>query len=305
MADIAAGAFAHAVAAAVDGSATMSIDRRTAIGGVKLRVSDLDRSLAFYTGVLGLDLLDRAGDVASLGAGGRTLVDLRAIADAVPRPRRSTGLYHFAVLVPSRADLGHALARLAAARWPLQGASDHGVSEALYLADPDGLGIEIYRDRSREEWPMTGRALQMVTEALDLRALVDDAVAEQDVPPSMPTGTRVGHVHLQVRDLDEADAFYHRTLRFDVMQRMAQGALFVSAGGYHHHVGLNTWGVAGAPPPPENSTGLEYFRIEFADRVALGATRDGLVRAGTPVEPRDGAWLVRDASSNAALLTTG
>ncbi len=283
----------------------MSIDAGAMIGGVHLRVSDLDRSLAFYTDLLGLDLLERAGDLATLGAGGRALVEVRAVAGSVPRPRRSTGLYHFAVLVPGRADLGNALARLAAARWPLQGASDHGVSEALYLADPDGIGIEIYRDRPRDEWPVSGGALQMVSEPLDLRALLDAGVTGGDVPARVPAGTRMGHVHLQVRDLDEADAFYHGVLGFDVMQRMAPGALFVSAGGYHHHLGLNTWGVAGAPPPPDDSTGLQYFRIAMPDGAALRAMRDALARAGVRLEPHDGGWLVHDPSSNAALLTAG
>ncbi|HVA57980.1 MAG TPA: VOC family protein [Gemmatimonadaceae bacterium] len=283
----------------------MSIDPGTAIGGVQLRVSDLDRSLAFYTDVLGLDLLHHAGDHASLGSGGRALVDLRRIAGAVRRPRRSTGVYHFALLVPGRIDLGHALARLAESRWPLQGASDHGVSEALYLGDPDGIGIEIYRDRERGEWPVTGGLLQMVSEPLDLQALLDDAIAVGIAPPRVPPHTRMGHVHLQVRDLDEADAFYHGVLGFDVTQRMASGALFVSAGGYHHHLGLNTWGVTGAPSAPENSPGLDYLRIVLPGREALHAARDAVSHAGATAEPHDGGWLVRDPSSNAALLAAG
>lgn len=282
----------------------MSIEAGAAIGGVHLRVSDLDRSLTFYSELLGLDLLHRDAHGASLGAAGRALVDLRALPTAVPRPRRSTGLYHFALLVPGRAELGQALARLVAARWPLQGASDHGVSEALYLGDPDAIGIEIYRDRRRAEWPMRGGELQMVTEALDLQALLDEAIAAGDVPDRMAPGTRMGHVHLQVRDIAEAEAFYHGALGFDVMQRMAPGALFVSAGGYHHHVGLNTWGVAGAPPPPPDAPGLDYFRLTFSGAAALHAARDGLAGAHAPVEPRDGGWLTRDPSSNAVLLTT-
>ncbi|HEY5220207.1 MAG TPA: VOC family protein [Gemmatimonadaceae bacterium] len=281
----------------------MSIDAGAAIGGVRLRVSDLERSLTFYMDVLGLDVISRADATASLGAGGRALVTLRELSAPVPRPRHSTGLYHFALLVPDRAALGHALTRIAAAGWPLQGASDHGVSEALYLADPDGIGIEIYRDRPREHWPASNGGLEMVTEALDVRGLLDDARAQGDLPPSVPAFTRMGHVHLQVRDLAEADAFYHGALGFDVMQRLAGSALFVSAGGYHHHVGLNTWGVAGAPPQPEQSVGLDEFIVLLSDDAALAAVRDALRNAGVAGEARDDGWLVRDPSSNALLLS--
>ncbi len=280
----------------------MSIDAGAAIGGVHLRVSDLERSLAFYTRVLGLDVLSSDAESATLGAGRRALVSLRALSGAIPRPRRTTGLYHFAVLVPDRASLGHALARLVSARWPLQGAADHGVSEALYLGDPDGLGIEIYRDRPRDEWPHDGNGLAMVSDPLDLRALLDGAIGGGDVPATARPQTRMGHVHLQVRDLDEAEAFYHGALGFDVMQRMAPGALFVSAGGYHHHVGLNTWGVAGAPPAPESAPGLDHVEIVLPDAASLEATRSALVRKGVPVQARDGGWLARDPSSNAVLL---
>ena len=280
----------------------MSIDAGAAIGGVHLRVSDLDRSLTFYNQVLGLDVLSSDAESAALGAGGRALVSLRALSGAIPRPRRATGLYHFAVLVPDRASLGHALARLVSARWPLQGASDHGVSEAIYLGDPDGLGIEIYRDRPQDEWPRDANGLAMVSDPLDLRALLDEAVRDGEVPATVPPETRMGHVHLQVRELDEAEAFYHGALGFDVMQRMAPGALFVSAGGYHHHVGLNTWGVAGAPPAPESAPGLDHVEVLLPDAAALEATRSTLARQGVSLQARDGGWLAVDPSSNAVLV---
>ena len=283
----------------------MSIDAGAAIGGVHLRVSDLERSLAFYSHVLGLDVLSSGPDSAVLGAGGRALVSLRVLPGAVQRPRRTTGLYHFAVLVPDRASLGHALARLVAARWPLQGASDHGVSEAVYLADPDGLGIEIYRDRPAAEWPREADGVAMVSDPLDLRALLDRVVGDGEVPAKVPASTRMGHVHLQVRDIAEAEEFYHGALGFDVMQRMAPGALFVSAGGYHHHIGLNTWGVAGAPPQAEAAPGLDYVELLLPGPAALDAMRSALARLGVVLEPRDGGWLARDPSSNAVLVTAG
>jgi catechol 2,3-dioxygenase len=283
----------------------MSIDAGAAIGGVQLRVSDLERSLAFYHQVLGLELQDRGDDRAVLGAGGRPLVSLRALASAVPRPRRSTGLYHTAILFPDRLSLGRVLARIVAARWPLQGASDHGVSEAIYLGDPDGLGIEVYRDRPQADWPRDGDGLAMVSDPLDLRAVLDEAVAAGEIPAGAPADTRIGHVHLQVRDIAEAEKFYHGAVGFDVMQRMVPSALFVSAGGYHHHVGLNTWGVAGAPPAPDQSPGLDFFEVTLPDAPSLEAARRSLEQGGVAVESVDGGWLARDQSSNAVRLIAG
>ncbi len=268
------------------------------VGAVHLRVSDLDRSLAFYTEALGLELLSRDGGTASLGAGERRLVHLRALAGAQPRPRRSTGLYHFAVVVPDRLALGRALGRLVAARWPLQGVADHGVSEALYLGDPDGLGIELYRDRPREAWPTRDGVLEMMTAPLDAQALLDEAVAAGEIPARAGAGTRMGHIHLQVRDLDEAERFWSGAVGFDVMQRWVPGALFVSSGGYHHHLGLNTWGTGGAPPPPERAVGMDWFELLADDeaRARMGV-------AGVALEERDAGWLARDPAGNGVLLT--
>jgi len=282
-----------------------SIDPGAAIGRVQLRVSDLERSLTFYTTVLGLDVLSRDAGRATLGVDGRALVVLSASAGAGPRPRRTTGIYHFAILVRSRVDLGHALARVLAARWPLQGASDHGVSEALYLSDPDGIGIEIYRDRPRAAWPMQDGTLAMVTDPLDLQALLDGALAGGQPAARLPADARMGHVHLQVRDVNEAERFYHGALGFDVMQRMAASALFVSAGGYHHHLGLNTWGVAGAPPQPETTPGLDYFTVVVPAGGALDGMRAALASAGVSLVERDGGWLARDPSDNRVLLVAG
>lgn len=280
----------------------MSIDPGVTIGGAHLRVSDLERSLAFYERVLGLEVQDRDRTHAALGAGARLLFTLREVASVVPRPRRSTGLYHAAVLVPNRASLGQVLARIVEARWPLQGASDHGVSEAIYLADPDGIGLEVYRDRPVSDWPRAGDTWAMVTEALGVRALLDEAVGAGAVPPRAPARTTLGHVHLQVRDIGEAEGFYHGALGFDVTQRMAPSALFVSAGGYHHHVGLNTWGVAGAPPQPDQSPGLDYFDVAFPSAAALDVAREMMGRRGVAMDAVEGGWLARDPSSNAVRL---
>ena len=231
------------------------------IGQVSLAVANLDRSIAFYRDVLGFRESARDGPAASLGAGARTLVELREQPNAIPRPRRSAGLYHVAILVPSRAALGRSLRRLIDRRWPLTGASDHLVSEALYLDDPDGLGIEIYRDRPRDEWPRRNGQLVMATDPLDVAALRDEAGAEEQWT-GLDAGTSIGHVHLHVPHLDTAEALYCGRIGFAPTVRGYPGALFVAAGGYHHHLGLNTWSGIGAPPPPEHAVGLRSFTIE-------------------------------------------
>ncbi|HJU43041.1 MAG TPA: VOC family protein [Vicinamibacterales bacterium] len=231
---------------------------------MSLDVSDLDRSVLFYRDVLGFREEKRDARVSYLGPeGGRILVEVHEKPQAIPKPRRSAGLYHFAILVPSRAALGRSLRRLIEMRWPLTGASDHLVSEALYLDDPDGLGIEIYRDRPRSEWPMRNGQLQMATDPLDVDAVHDEPGADARWQ-GLDAGTAIGHVHLHVPHLDTAEAFYCGRIGFEPRVRGYPGALFVAAGGYHHHLGLNTWTGIGAPPPPEHAVGLRSFTIESA-----------------------------------------
>jgi catechol 2,3-dioxygenase len=231
------------------------------IGSVTLRVSDLDRSLPFYLDTLGFVQRRREGARVELSADGdRTLVTLVERTDATPRPRRATGLYHVAILVPSRAALGRSLRRLADQRWPLTGAADHLVSEALYLNDPDDLGIEIYRDRPRESWRVSGGELAMATDPLDVEDVAKETGAEAPWT-GLEAGTVIGHVHLHVAHLRDAEALYCDTIGFTTMVRRYPGALFVAAGGYHHHLGLNTWVGVGAPPPPMDAVGLERFTV--------------------------------------------
>ncbi|HET9706021.1 MAG TPA: VOC family protein [Vicinamibacterales bacterium] len=232
------------------------------IGRVSLTVRDLDRSVTFYRDVLGFDEARRDGRICDLAPpSGSVIIELHELTTAVPRPRRSTGLYHFAILVPSRAALGRSLRRLVEKGWPLTGASDHLVSEALYLNDPDGLGIEIYRDRPRESWPTVNGQVAMATDPLDLQALLEEAEGGA-AWSGLDAGTVMGHVHLHVPHLDAAEAFYCGAVGFDPTQRGYPGALFVAAGGYHHHLGLNTWTGIGAPPPPEDAVGLRSFTVE-------------------------------------------
>ena len=283
--------------------ATASIAAGTRLGPVSLVVSDLSRSRAFYESALGLAGRELDDGGLALGApGAEPLVQLHADASASPLDRRTTGLYHLAILLPSRADLGHAIYRLAQAGWPLDGASDHLVSEALYLSDPDGNGIEIYRDRPRDQWRYDGDRLQMGTLALDLRSIVAQLGHDPAPQPVVPAATTMGHVHLQVADIAEAEAFYHGVLGFDVTVRGYPGALFVSAGGYHHHLGLNTWHSAGASPAAAGSVGLRSFEIVLPSAADLDAVRDRIAAAGLATEPQMGAVAVRDPSGNRVLL---
>lgn len=231
------------------------------IASVRLRVTSLERSLAFYAGVLGLVVHGRHGRVATVGpAGGPVLFELEEEPRATPRPPGTSGLFHVAVLLPDREWLGLVLLRLFEQQWPLTGAADHLVSEALYLDDPDGLGLEIYRDRPRDTWRTENGEILMATERLDVRGLAADAGTREW--QALPASTTIGHVHLNVPDLPAADDLYCGDVGFTPTLRRFPGALFVSAGGYHHHLGLNVWAGRGAPPPPPGAVGLSAFTIE-------------------------------------------
>ena len=282
---------------------TETIAPATAIGEVQLFVADLEKQVAFYTNALGFRLLSRAAEQVVLGAGQRRLVVLNEKPGA-RAVRGTTGLYHFAVLLPDRRSLARLLYHLAETNTGVQGASDHGVSEALYLSDPEGNGIELYCDRRRREWPVDdiGR-LQMGTDELDIDDLVMQLKDGVEPWAGLPDETRIGHVHLHVSDLAEAEKFYTRVLGFQLMQRYGSGAIFVSAGDYHHHVGLNTWAGVGAPPPPPDAAGLRWFEIRLPDQAALDALLDRLKAAGAAVEAQEGGALTRDPAQNQILLT--
>ena len=277
----------------------------THMGTVRLTVSDLSRSRAFYEESLGLKGHPTPDDDVALAVGdGRALIELREDRSAPQRDPRATGLFHFAVLLPSRLDLAHALRRLAGSGWALDGASDHLVSEALYLSDPDGNGIEIYRDRPREEWKQGKIGPEMATLPLDLRGLADELQAATGPQPRAPEQTTIGHVHLQVSELREIERFYAELLGFDVTVRGYPGALFVSAGGYHHHLGLNTWHSAGSAPPAPGSLGLRSYEILLPGEDELERVTVRLADAAIASEPdpEHGGRRVRDPSGNVALL---
>jgi catechol 2,3-dioxygenase len=277
------------------------IDPATRIGAVHLTIASLDRSIRFYQSRLGFAVHRHEQRTASLGAGGPDLLVLTE-EPASARPHGTTGLYHFAILVPSRLDLARSLRRLVSTETAMQGAADHGVSEALYLADEDGNGIEIYRDRPRGAWPYLDGQLQMGTDPLDFQNLLDEPGADRD-EEGLAAPTVIGHVHLQVSHLDAAHRFYVDALGMELTQRYGASALFVSAGGYHHHVGLNTWAGVGAPPPPPGAIGLRYFEIRFGDTTARASAVDRLQAAGLAAESAEHGLSVRDPAGNTILLT--
>jgi catechol 2,3-dioxygenase len=258
----------------------------TRLGRVVLQVADLERSLAFYQEVLGMRVVTRGAGLAALGAerGETPLLELRERAGVAPVSRRGLlGLYHFAILLPDRAALGRLLRHLAELG-VRAGSADHLVSEAIYLTDPDGLGIEVYADRPRETWALNGRELAMATDPLDVDDLIQTAGAERW--SGMPAGTVIGHVHFHVGDLDQAAAFYHKGLGFDKTVWNYPGALFLGAGGYHHHLGTNTWAKGARPASDEDARLLEW-EVLVPTRHDATAALDSL--AGTGVSVARGA----------------
>jgi catechol 2,3-dioxygenase len=265
----------------------------TRLGRVRLQVADLARSVAFYEKVLGFRAIRRTNDSVSLGAHGddREIVHLHQLTGARSVPKRGLlGLYHFAILLPDRASLGRFVAHLAEIG-AYAGMSDHFVSEAVYLTDPDGLGIEVYSDRPRDAWRYDERQLQMATNPLDVEDLIRAAGGERW--SGMPAGTVLGHVHLYVDDIAKAEAFYHDALGFDKVVWSYPGALFMSAGGYHHHLGTNTW-ARGAPPATDvDARLLEWEIVVPTKRDAEEAARH-VQTAGYPVKEENGEWVLTD-----------
>ncbi|MGB8647388.1 MAG: VOC family protein [Anaerolineae bacterium] len=281
---------------------TNKIDPKTKIGYVHLTISDFGVSLPFYQEVLGFQVHRQDGDTAYLGAGHEDLVVLTENPQARP-PARATGLYHFAILVPSRRELAHSLRQLAETRAPVQGFSDHGVSEALYLADPDGNGIEVYRDRPQTDWYDARGRFRMGTDPLDVRGVLSELEQDGGIWKGLHPDTLIGHMHLQVAQVQSAEAFYREVLGMDVMINM-RTASFMSAGGYHHHIGMNVWNSACAPPPPPDSIGLRYFTVQLSDAQAVGRIADNVHNAGLKVQETEQGLLVHDPSRNGIVLTT-
>jgi catechol 2,3-dioxygenase len=261
------------------------------LGPTHLTVTDLDRSVDFYERSIGLQLHRRDDPVAALGAGGEDLLVLVEEPGARPAGRHA-GLYHVALLHPSRLELARAAARLVDTRTPISGASDHGISEAIYLPDPDGNGLELAADRPREAWPDLSQGWDGAPEPLDLESLFGLVEGERPLAQA-DAGLVVGHLHLHVGDLERGLAFYRDLLGFELMVT-APGALFLAAGGYHHHVGINVWRGQGVPPQPDGTAGLRHWTVVLPTAAQVDEVRARLLADGRGVEDGDGGFLVRD-----------
>jgi catechol 2,3-dioxygenase len=269
------------------------IDPRLKISAVRLAVADLARSVAFYGRVLGLALVSRERGTAILGASEQhPALVLEELTEPTVASPHDTGLFHVAWLHPTRSALAATVRRVAESGWPLGGASDHGVSEALYLSDPDGLGIEIYADRPRERWERAadGHSVKMFTEPLDL----DDLLAQgpPEATPSIAPETIIGHVHLKVGDVGRAAAFYHDVLGFSERAKMPSAA-FLAADGYHHHIGLNSWQSRGASASPSSAPGLRVVDFTLSGSDALGELERRIAESegGAPEAAEEGSGL--------------
>jgi len=265
----------------------------THLGPVTLQVSDLERALGFYRDLLGMREIRNGDGTCGLSSNGTApaLLVLSEREGARPKPHGTTGLYHVAIRLPERYWLGKVIERLYTNQYPLQGAADHGVSEALYLSDMDGNGLEIYADRPWNLWSNNQGIIHMVTEPLNVRGLREEASAHPGEWNGLPEGTDVGHIHLQVSDLGQAEKYYSEVLGFDVTQRGYSGALFFSAGKYHHHIGTNTWTSQNGRPPPEEAVGLLVYTIVVPDRQVILILYKRLEEAGISVlekEAEDG-----------------
>lgn len=269
----------------------------TFVSHVKIKVGNLERSVEFYEKMLGFSVLEKTSSEAKLTADGKTgCLTLIEPENVIPKQAKTTGLYHFAILLPTAKDLANIVVHLARNGIPF-GSSDHLVSEAIYLSDPDGNGIEIYRDRPPSGWHWQGGEVKMAVDPLDFETLLKHA--SPDNPwEKLPKETVIGHIHLHVAELSTAEKFYVEGLGMDVVNRFGTEALFFSYGKYHHHIGINTWNGVGAPPPAPNSTGLESFTLLFADEKARQQAVGNLRKIGAEVKEEGNHFITFDPSGN-------
>ncbi|WP_059173130.1 VOC family protein [Bacillus sp. FJAT-27445] len=271
----------------------------TFVGQVNLKVQDLNRSISFYKEVIGFTVLNQYERKANLTADGKTVLLTIEQPEAVgPNQAGTTGLYHFALLLPKRSDLASIVSHFMNIGQRI-GSSDHLVSEALYLSDPDGNGIEIYIDRDPSEWKWSGPEVDMAVDPLDFAGLLSGGIAKWE---GLPAETVMGHIHLHVAELRKVEEFYTKGLGFEVVNRYGSQALFISTAKYHHHIGLNTWNGIGAPRPGKKSAGLESFTLVLPDDESRAAVVANLKAIGADVTEEDGVFVTEDPSGNRIIL---
>lgn len=272
----------------------------THMGAVQLTVSNLENSLAFYQQVLGFQINEQSDGQANLGAGGETILQLVELTNARHVTHHS-GLYHFAVLTPSRLELAKVLRNLV--EYGIQlGGSDHLVSEAIYFSDPDGIGIEVYRDRARSEWQYENGLPTMGSLPLDYQGILGELKAEVGEWQGLDPATVMGHIHLHVAHLPATVAFYTKVVGFDLIMNW-HNASFFSAGGYHHHLGANTWAGVGAPPQPADAAGLRHYTVHLAEAAEKDHLLARLDAEAVQFEERADGLFVRDPAKNGILFT--
>jgi len=274
------------------------------IGAIGMTVRDLDRLTAYYRDMLGLTVQEHTGQAATLGVDGAPLLELIHKPDALPDDPREAGLYHTAFLMPTRADLARWILHAAKTRVPITGASDHDVSEAIYLDDPEGNGVEVYSDRPREKWRRDGELIFQKTDPLDIDAIVGEIDPATATYPGAPGGLRIGHIHLRVGNIAKAEEFYRGTLGLDLTRRRT-GATFLSSGGYHHHVAVNVWHSEGAGARNRKRAGLDWFAMEISDQPTMEGLKQRLAAAGVTIDTIPDGFATTDPWGTRIRFTIG
>lgn len=270
---------------------TFKLKERLKIGKASINVKDLDLLVDFYTNKIGLDLIKKESNIAELGVGDKVLLELVQVEKE--SDKKLAGLYHIAYLLPTRADLGNALFSLLLRKAPLYGASDHGYSEALYLNDPEGNGIEIYTDRSKEEWDIReDGTITGYTIAMDAEGVLREKTT--DIPVNFPKGTKIGHIHLSIKDLKETKDFYTNILGFDNKFEFPGQAVFLASGIYHHHIAINIWDSANMSLREDGDLGLNYFEIILEDKEDFKKLKTNLKDNNIPIEENGESFIIRD-----------
>lgn len=270
---------------------------------VALKIMDLNKSLEFYQKIMGFKILEKNEKGAILTADSlKPLITLEEPENIKKKELRRTGLYHYALLLPSRKDLGKFLKHIMDTKYPILGASYHGISEAIYLQDVDDIGIEVYADTPVSTWRWENNSLEMTTKILDIKSIL--AEAGDETWEGIPEKSLIGHIHLHVKDLDEAEKFYVDALGFDIVTKVPNQATFISTGGYHHHIAFNIWNGKNIPPPSENSVGMKYFTLKLPDEKSRQDIINRLNSLGYEGNFENGSFIVKDPSQNEIHLVT-